>query len=108
MKIYNKNYYLIRNIEQSFVIWENIKNHYDLSCEDFFKYILPYRINNEPLIEWKDSAYYYLYNFDKGDQLGFSLGGYQGYISAKVPTYYNYEKFKEQFSDSLSECQISD
>ena len=93
--------YLIRNIEQSFVIWENIQNHYDLSCEDFFKYILPYRINNEPLIEWKDSAYYHLYNFDKGDQLGFSLGGYQGYISAKIPTYYRYEKFKEQFSDSL-------
>ena len=27
--------YLIRNIERSFEIWEDIKNHYDLSREDF-------------------------------------------------------------------------
>ena len=28
--------YLIKNIERSFGIWKEIKNHCDLSCEDFF------------------------------------------------------------------------
>ena len=51
---------------------QEIKNGIDRT---HLKYILPYRINNEPLIEWKDSAYYYLYNFDKGDQLTDSCYG---------------------------------
>ena len=89
--------YLIRNIEQSFVIWENIQNHYDLSCEDFFKYILPYRINNEPLIEWKDSAYYHLYNFDKGDQLGFSLGVIKVIFLLKFPLITDMRSLRNNF-----------
>lgn len=93
--------YLIKNIERSFVIWEDIKNHYELSGEDFFKYVLPYRINNEPLTEWKDSAYYHLYDFKKGEHLGFSLTSYQNYIANKVGTYYSYEVLKNQLSDSL-------
>lgn len=83
--------YLIKNIERSFGIWKEIKNHYDLSCEDFFMYVLPYRINNEPLTEWKDSAYYRMYDFQKGAHLGFSLSSYQSYVSNNVGTYYNYE-----------------
>ena len=93
--------YLIRNIERSFDIWEEIKNHYDLSCEDFFKYVLPYRINNEPLTEWKDTAYYHLYDFYKGENMGFSLSSYASYVSAKVNTYYGFGTFKSQLSDSL-------
>lgn len=93
--------YLIKNIERSFGIWEEIKNHYDLSDEDFFKYVLPYRIDNEPLTEWKDSAYYHLYDFYKGEQLGFSLTGYQNYISAKVMDYNSLVTLKNQLSDSL-------
>lgn len=93
--------YLIRNIERSFKIWEEIKNHYDLSCEDFFEYVLPYRINDEPLTEWKDTAYYYLYDFYKGENMGFSLSSYASYVSAKVNTYYGFGTFKSQLSDSL-------
>lgn len=93
--------YLIKNIERSFGIWKEIKNHYDLSCEDFFMYVLPYRINNEPLTEWKDSAYYRMYDFQKGAHLGFSLSSYQSYVSNKVGTYYNYELLKNQLSDTL-------
>lgn len=93
--------YLIKNIERSFVIWADIKNHYELSSEDFFKYVLPYRINNEPLTEWKDSAYYHLYDFKKGEHLGFSLTSYQNYIANKVGTYYSYEVLKNQLLDSL-------
>ena len=93
--------YLIRNIERSFEIWEEIKNHYDLSCEDFFEYVLPYRINNEPLTEWKDTAYYHQYDFYKGKHLGFSLSGYASYISSKVDAYYRFGTLKDQLSDSL-------
>ena len=93
--------FLIKNIERSFHIWDEIKNHYDLSCEDFFEYVLPYRINNEPLTEWKDSAYYHLYDFYKGENMCFSLNGYRNYVSAKINTYYSYETLKSQLSDSL-------
>ncbi len=91
--------YLIRNIERSFEIWEDIKNHYDLSREDFFKYVLPYRINNEPLTEWKDTAYYHLYDFYRGENLGFSLSSYASYVSAKVD--YSFRILKDQLADSL-------
>lgn len=93
--------FLIRNIERSFVIWEDIKSHYDLPCEDFFRYVLPYRINNEPLTEWKDSAYYRLYEFYKGEHLGFGLSSYQNYIAHKIATYSSYELLKNELSDSL-------
>lgn len=93
--------YLIKNIERSFEVWADIKNHYDLPCEDFFKYVLPYRIHNEPLTEWKDSSCYYLYDFHKGEHLGFSLSGYQSYISAKMDSYYGHMALKNQLSDSL-------
>lgn len=93
--------YLIRNIERSFDIWDGIKCHYDLSCEDFFEYLLPYRIDNEPLTEWKDSAYYRLYDFSKGEHLGFGLNGYQSYVTGKMGNYYRYELFKNELSDSL-------
>ena len=93
--------YLIKNIERSFEIWEEIKNHYDLSCEDFFEYVLPYRINDEPLIEWKDTAYYHLYEFYKGENIGFSLSSYASYVSVKVNTYYGFSTLRNQLSDSL-------
>lgn len=93
--------YLIKNIERSFDIWKDIKNCYDLPCEDFFKYILPYRINNEPLTEWKDSAYYHLYHFEKGEHMSFNLTSYQNYISAKVSSHSGFIFLKNQLSDSL-------
>lgn len=100
--------YLIKNIERSFEIWEDIKNHYDLPIEDFFKYILPYRINNEPLTEWKDSAYYHQYNLHKGKHLGFSLTNYQRYIAAKVRTYYGSDGIKDRLSDPLFKAYTQD
>jgi len=93
--------YLIKNIERSFDIWENIKHHYDLSCEDFFQYILPYRISNEPLTEWKDSTFYYRYNFAKREHMSLNLNSYESYVSSKVPNNMFYERLKGQLSDSL-------
>lgn len=93
--------YLIRNIERSFEIWEEIRNHYDLSCEDFFEYVLPYRINNEPLIEWKDTAYYHLYDFRKGENMGFSLSHYESYVSTKVNVHMDFWAFTNKLSDPL-------
>ncbi|MDH6344100.1 hypothetical protein M2480_002542 [Parabacteroides sp. PFB2-12] len=47
--------FLIHTIEQSFAQWENRYWLRDLSFEDFCEYILPYRVENEPLMHWKDS-----------------------------------------------------
>jgi len=47
--------FLIQNIDKSFEIWEN---HYwlrELSFDNFCNYLLPYRLDREPLIHWKDS-----------------------------------------------------
>ena len=93
--------YLIKNIEYSFGIWADIKNHYDIPPEDFFEYVLPYRVNNEPLTEWKDSAYYYLYDFHKGKNMGLNLNNYRVYILNKVPNSYTFQLQMSQLSDSL-------
>ncbi|MDL2245417.1 hypothetical protein [Parabacteroides sp. PFB2-10] len=47
--------FLIHNIDQSFAQWENSYWLRDLSFEDFCEYLLPYRVENEPLMHWKDS-----------------------------------------------------
>nr|WP_129730173.1 transglutaminase domain-containing protein [Parabacteroides goldsteinii] len=46
--------YLIKNIDQAFDNWKKRRwNHY-LSFDEFCEYLLPYRIGNEPLQEWRD------------------------------------------------------
>lgn len=48
--------FLIHNIEQSFGMWENYYWLRELSFDDFCDYLLPYRLDREPLIHWKDSV----------------------------------------------------
>lgn len=45
--------YLINNIEHSFKVWKRQPWGKHVSFDDFCNYILPYRINNEPLEDWK-------------------------------------------------------
>lgn len=49
--------YLIKNIEYSFKIWENgqIKDY--CSFDEFCHYILPYRIDHEPLSDWREEGF---------------------------------------------------
>jgi hypothetical protein len=49
--------YLIHNIESAFNVWTNKPWAKHLSFEDFCEYILPYRIANEPLENWRDSIF---------------------------------------------------
>lgn len=49
--------YLIHNIDQAFNLWERQAWAQHLSFEDFCEYLLPYRIGNEILENWRDSAY---------------------------------------------------
>ncbi len=93
--------YLIRHIEQSFLLWEDIKSRYNLPFEDFLKHVLPYRIDNEPITEWRDSVCYYRYHFDKGESIGFGLKDYQDYIKAKIPDYHGYWEMIRRLSDTL-------
>lgn len=54
--------YLIRNIEQAFEVWNKRSWNKNLSFEDFCELILPYRIGNETLEEWR-SLYYKEFSF---------------------------------------------
>ena len=49
--------YLIRNIEHSFMVWENIGWKNLISFNDFCEDILPYRVSTEPLEEWRENYY---------------------------------------------------
>lgn len=46
--------YLINNIEQSFMVWNKTKQY---SFDEFCHYILPYRIDHEPLSNWREIAF---------------------------------------------------
>lgn len=46
---------LINNIDQAFDVWEKEPFAKHLSFEDFCEYLLPYRVDNEPLEYWRDS-----------------------------------------------------
>ncbi|MDR0700747.1 MAG: hypothetical protein LBG28_16245 [Tannerella sp.] len=59
--------FLINNIEQSFKIWQEQPWGTDLSFEDFCEQILPYRVADEPLQEWR--ALYYDYFRPKVDSI---------------------------------------
>lgn len=53
--------YLIRNIDQAFKVWRTRPWNRSLSFDEFCELLLPYRIENEPLEEWR-SLYYERYN----------------------------------------------
>ena len=45
--------YLIKNIDRAFFDWKNRPWNRTLSFTDFCEYLLPYRIGNEPLSDWR-------------------------------------------------------
>lgn len=49
--------YLIHNIEQAFEVWYKRSWNKNLSFEEFCELILPYRIGNETLEEWRELYY---------------------------------------------------
>lgn len=53
--------YLIHNIDQAFKVWQEKTWNRSLSFDEFCELILPYRIADEPLEEWR-SIYYNRYN----------------------------------------------
>lgn len=50
--------FLIKNVEAAFTIWQRSKKLTKCSFDDFCEYILPYRIENEPLSDWREQAYH--------------------------------------------------
>lgn len=46
--------YLVRNIDCAFEAWKRPWAHH-LDFDDFCEYLLPYRVGNEPLTNWRDS-----------------------------------------------------
>ena len=49
--------YLIENIDLSFEVWKKYPWNKHLSFDDFCEFILPYRIANEPLSNWRKKYY---------------------------------------------------
>lgn len=47
--------YLIQNIEHAFKVWENAPWRERISFDEFCEEILPHRIGNEPLEQWRDN-----------------------------------------------------
>lgn len=45
--------YLIKNIDRAFYTWKNRPWNKTLPFDDFCEYLLPYRIGNEPLSDWR-------------------------------------------------------
>lgn len=73
--------FLIENIENSFKLWEKNRSIYNITFDDFCEYILPYRVDKEPLIQCKDTLirnYYHLGNL-QNDEL--DLNTYSDYIN---------------------------
>lgn len=54
--------YLCNNIEWAFKVWQEQPWGKNISFEIFCEYILPYRIGNEPLANWR-KMYYEKYNY---------------------------------------------
>lgn len=52
--------YLIRNIDLAFKVWEEVPWGKCILFDEFCENILPYRIKDEPLEDWRQE-YYYLY-----------------------------------------------
>ena len=48
--------YLIKNIDMAFAAWQKPWAKH-IGFDDFCNYILPYRIGNEPLEDWREDAY---------------------------------------------------
>lgn len=48
---------LIENIDQAFIVWKKYTWNRSLSFDDFCEYILPYRIGNEELSDWRKLFY---------------------------------------------------
>ncbi len=48
-----KSDYIIATIEEAFASWKNAPWHDDIDFETFCQFILPYRVSNEPLSEWR-------------------------------------------------------
>ncbi|MDR0574661.1 MAG: hypothetical protein LBG96_11635 [Tannerella sp.] len=53
--------YLIRNIEFSFKVWHESPWGKTVSFDDFCEEILPYRVSNEPVENWKETYYQIFY-----------------------------------------------
>ena len=53
--------YLCNNIEWAFKVWHEQPWGKNIPFEDFCEYLLPYRVGNETLPEWRDK-YYKKYN----------------------------------------------
>lgn len=92
--------YLVNNVEQAFKYW-NSPIRGQLSFTDFCEYILPYRVNVEPLQNWRNTyneKFSWLYdsvlNYQPTNMIKFLMSD----INKWFTCIYNFEKRKEPLS----------
>ena len=56
--------FLIKNIDLAFTAWEKPWAKH-VGFDDFCEFILPYRINNEPISNWREYFYNQLITFQR-------------------------------------------
>lgn len=74
--------YLINNIDHAFDVWTKEPYARHLSFDEFCEYLLPYRVENEPLEYWRDSI---TPNYNYIDSLGYFDGSeYSAFQACKI------------------------
>lgn len=92
---YIKSSYLIQHIDYIFKLWKNEPWLQDITFNDICEYLLPYRILNEPLIEWEKSSkelkqylYPLLHNYD---DIKYSIGNIHKELLSNCYKYIKYD-----------------
>lgn len=76
--------YLIRSIDQAFDVWLNRPYARHLTFDEFCEFLLPYRVDNEPLENWRDSIVAQP-QYDCLDSLGYFDGSeYSTFQACKI------------------------
>lgn len=95
--------FLINNIEYSFSLWENSDYYNKLSFHDFCEYILPYRIDTEPLSSWRDSSLLHDFDFGILDHYDIPLLPLSNYYRNKILGIDNHIDFQHYVKHILRE-----
>ena len=65
--------FLINNIDFAFQTWKNAPNYVSHNLDDFYEYVLPYRIQKEPVEEYRERYYKELKHIIDTARSGLSL-----------------------------------
>ncbi|POY35475.1 hypothetical protein C3K47_15560 [Solitalea longa] len=83
-----KSDFIISDLNNAFVIWELSKWKHEISFETFCKYILPYRVGNEKVEDWRKYFYERYKHFSKNS---FNMKANARLIAKDILNWYTYK-----------------